>query len=136
MTANREMQLIVQYKSAKERLDVAKKEATKAGISLENIERDLLELLEDQGKKRSATFEGLGHVTVVDPTAYASVIKGEEEVLFDYLNKEGRSDLIKLAVSPAGLSVYVRELLKDGKEPPPGTSHYFKQKLRFVPFKH
>jgi hypothetical protein len=108
---------------------------------LAQIEADLMELLDDQGKKSSARYEGVGHVTCVEPVPRASVVKGQEDILFAYLRKIGREDLIKTSVHAGSLSTLVKESLKQVAEGvseaeiPPGITYYMDRRLAPYPIK-
>lgn len=102
---------------------------------LDATEAELMQLLDDQNKKSSSTYIGLGHVTCVDPTPYARIEKGQEDILFASLRDMGREDLIKETVNTNSLSVLVRECIKLAKQVPAGCSYYLKRRLQFTPYK-
>ena len=95
-----------------------------------DVENEIIELLNDQGKTSSAKYEGIGHVTSVKPRLFARVIKGREGELFNFLEKEGRGDMVKEYVHPSALSTFVKSQLEDGKDVPPGADYYLKSSLR------
>ncbi len=101
----------------------------------EDIESQLMKLLEDDDKKASAKYEGLGHVVLVEGAAHASIEKGRQEDVIGYLKEQGREDMIKTTVASATLSVFVRDLLKMNQELPPGVTFYKPKWLNFYPIK-
>lgn len=122
-----ERDLVVAYKLAKEeakRLDDELKEAKKVRDKTESA---LIELLVANNAEATAKYDGLGYVRLNKPKLYASCNKDNQDKLFLYLHEVSREDLIKEAVPPQTLSVYVSELVEEGKPIPEFISHYFKQ---------
>jgi seryl-tRNA synthetase len=107
----------------------------------EDVEAELMDLLDDEGKKSSAKYDNIGHVTCVRPTPRASVIKDEDQTLFEYLKAADREDMIKTTVHPGTLSTYVKECLEaiirgdPGAQLPPGMTYYLDRRLSFYPIK-
>lgn len=135
VTPDREKLLVEKFSkllSHRQKLDKAL-EQVKSEYS--KLEAEIMELLDDQGKKSSARFEGLGHVTVVKPRLFARVIAEQKDLLFNWLNKNGYNDLIKESVHSGSLSSVVKELIELGQEPPPGCDYYLKSSLNFYPSK-
>ncbi|QGH73041.1 MAG: hypothetical protein [Siphoviridae sp. ctCJE6] len=133
---DRERELVESYRNAKMEVEKINRLADEAKERLARVEQELMALLENDGKKSSARFENLGHVTIVEPTLYASVIKEKQDELFRWLEENGRGDVIKPVVHAGTLSSLVRELIKDGKENPPGTTYYLQKRLNFYPIKN
>lgn len=131
--ANLERELVEKFAKLHAEVDQSAALLSEKKKLLADVESQLMELLDDEGKKASARFEGVGHVTCVDPTPYASILEGEEQKLFEHLRKIGREDLIKTSVHSMSLSVLVRERLKSGEEIPPGTTYFMKRRLLFTP---
>lgn len=130
-TQDREKQLVESFKVLSEDKVIKKKNLALTQERLDKTEKELIELLDAQGKKRSASYEGIGSVTRVEPQLRVSIRKGGERSLFDYLKSDNREDLIKTTVHASSLSTYCKELIKKGKELPPGTNHYFQEWLQF-----
>lgn len=102
----------------------------------DTVEAELLELLNDGGKKASARFQGIGHVTALDPVvSNAYVMDGQDQILFEYLRTVHRDDLIKTGIHHTALAAYVNQCLKSGENVPPGVGFVMKQKLRAYPEK-
>lgn len=102
----------------------------------ETIEAELLELLNDGGKKASARYQGIGHVTALDPVvSNAYILDDQDQILFEYLRVVHRDDLIKTGVHHTSLAAYVNQCLKNGNPVPPGVGFVMKQKLRAYPEK-
>lgn len=101
----------------------------------DEIESQLMELLDDENKKSSARFDGIGHVTIVKPRPYASIALGQDEILFEHLTEIGREDLIKTTVNASALSALLKQCLESNQDIPPGITYYFKSRLAFYPQK-
>lgn len=108
-------------KAAKEKYDAA--------------DRKLMSLLEEDGKKATAKYKGLGYVVVVEGAAQASIQKGMQPHVIKALKDIGREDMIKTVVAPATLSVYVRDCLKQNQPIPDGVNYYLPKWTRFCPEK-
>ena len=126
-----EYDLLVRFKEAKEKLEQLKLQTSEAQKEFDEAENKLLELMSAQGKDATAKYEGLGYVSVTKPMVYASCVKDNEGQLFEYLKKDGRSDLIKEAVNARSLSGYVKELIEQGNPIPEFINYYLKPGLRF-----
>ena len=133
---DREKLLVERFKEAKEREKKAKLEHEAAKDALLLVEQELMELLDDQGKKSSAKFEGIGHVTCVAPRISASFIEGQEAIALEEIERLGRGDMIKRTVHPSTLSTFVKELLSLNQPLPPGVTYYEKRWLSFYPIKN
>ena len=129
---NVERQLVERFAELRKDVDQMTTLLTDKKRDLEKVESQLMDLLDDEGKKASARFKGIGSVTCVEPTPYASVKEGQEQILFEHLRKVGREDLIKTSVNAMSLTALVRECLKEGVEIPPGTTYYLKRRLLFT----
>ena len=104
--------------------------------ALEEVEAELLDLLDDENKKSSGKFIGVGHVTALEPrVGQAYIFEDKKEEFFEYLHSVGRQDLIKTNVHHTSLAVFIGQQLKAGQEAPPGVGYIFKQKLRAYPEK-
>lgn len=102
----------------------------------DEVEAELLDLLNDEGKKASARFQGIGHVTALDPVVgNAYILEGQDQILFAYLREIEREDLIKTSVHHTSLAALINQHIKEGKEVPPGVGYLMKQKLRPYPEK-
>lgn len=135
-TANEdEKSLVEKFKTARERVEALKAECKAAEIEYENVESKLIKLLEDDEKRSSARYEGIGHVTIIEGAAHASIEKGRQPEVIDYLKQSGRADMIKTTVHAATLSTYVRECLKQNAELPPGVTFYKPKYLNFYSIK-
>lgn len=135
ISTDREKELVIRFRDAKFELEKAEKEKTAKQEAYDQVENELMEMLEDQGKKSSAKFEDLGHVTLVEPRLYAKVLKEEEDKLFDYLIQNGFSELVKRTVHSGTLSSLVKEKIRNNEEVPPGVTYYLKKSLNFYPIK-
>lgn len=124
-----EKELIEQFKEAKDQYESLDSQAKEAKQKLETIEARLVETLEAEGKERSATYEGIGFVSLMKPRVYANYLKENEADLFRFLRCD-RPDLVKETVNPVSLSTYVKELFEQGKEIPKYVNYYFKKSVR------
>lgn len=128
-----ERKLVERYASLCEDVNSLTIQLTEKKKTLEQVESDLIELLDAGNKKSSARYRGIGWVTCVEPKLYASIKKGEEELLFDHLRSLGRDDLIKTTIHTSALSSYVRDAIKNnGAAILPGINYYFKRTMLFT----
>ena len=135
-TANEtERELVVKFKAAKEILDIAKKALEVAQANHDALNDQLLKLLEDDDKKSSAKYEGIGHVTKIEGQVYASILKGMQDDVLNYLRQIERDDMIKTVVHPATLTAFVNQRLKENEPLPPGVTHYRPKWVNFYPAK-
>lgn len=138
-TEDRERQLVEKFKQAKESYEAIKSDCEKriadAKKTLTEVELELIELLDDQGKKSSATFDGLGKVTAVKPMVIASILPGQEPVALEKIRELGREDMIKETIHWQTLSIFVRQLLEENQPLPDGITYYEKRWLNFYPTK-
>ncbi len=135
-TANEdERTLVEKFHVAKLEAEDLDKRAKAASKAADDIEARLMKLLEDDEKKSSARYQGLGHVTLVEGQVYASISKGCQEQVISYLKEQGREDMIKTVVHSATLTSYVNQCLKQNQDIPPGVTHYRPKWLNFYPAK-
>ena len=126
-----EKQLIEQFIHQKQFVDDLKLQLAEATKLRDDLEAKIIKNLMDDGKSATAKYDGLGHLTIVEEAAHASIEKGRQDDVKAYLREIGREDLIKETIAPASLSTYVRECLKTNSELPPGVSFYRGQHLNF-----
>jgi len=130
-TANIDEKLLIAQlmdaKSAVDQYNTALKIATER---FEKIEAQLISLLEDDGKSASAKYDGLGHVCIVEGAAFASIEKGRQEEVMEFVKSIGRDDMIKTSIHSSTLSTFVREQLKMNEPLPPGVTFYKPKTLR------
>lgn len=131
MSAITEYDLIVMFKEAKDKVDKLDEQLSLAKKERDEAEQKLLELMQAEGKESSAKYEGLGFITVTKPVVYASFIKENEPVVFDFLKSVDRADLIKETVNTRSLSSFVKEILEEGKPIPEFINYYLKSGIRF-----
>jgi hypothetical protein len=96
------------------------------------LEAELVDMLLEEGKERTSSYEKIGAFTVMKPRAYATIPEEKREEAFKYLRSKKRGDLIIQTVMPGSISTYVRELLTEGKEVPGCISYYLKTSLQYV----
>ena len=101
----------------------------------DETDRKLMSLLEEDGKKATAKYKGLGYVVIVEGAAQASIEKGRQPDVIKQLTEIGRTDMIKTTVAAATLSVYVRDCLKQNLPVPEGVNYYHPKWTRFCPEK-
>lgn len=130
-----ERQLMESFLEARATVDRMTEELKEATKTRDDIEATLIKILQDEGKNATARYEGLGHLTLINGAAHASIQKGWQGAVKDYLKAIGREDLIKETIAAASLSAFVRECLKQNTEIPPGVTFYSPQYLNFYPAK-
>lgn len=126
-----EQDLVAQYKEQYELAESLDAQSKQAKSALEETKARLTELMQSQGKERTATYEGVGYVSLVKPKVRARCLEENKEDLFFYLRSIGREDLIKEAVNAISLSSFVKEQIEEGKELPPFINYYLEPQIRF-----
>ncbi len=96
------------------------------------LEAELVDMLVEEGKDRTSSYEKIGAFTIIKPRAYATIPEEKREEAFKYLRSKHRGDLIIQTVMPGTISTYVKELLEAGKEVPECISYYLKTSLQYV----
>lgn len=99
---------------------------------LEKKEAKLMEMLEAQNLEQ-VRYDGIGLITIKKPRVTASIMEGQEDVLFESLEKLGRGDLVKRTVNRNSLASFFKELLERGEAIPDGGSYYLLKQLSFTP---
>lgn len=127
--------LIEKFIHQKTFVDDLKLQLSEATKLRDDLEDKIIKNLVDDGKVATAKYDGLGHLTIIEEAAHASIEKGRQDDVKEYLRKNGREDLIKETISAAALSVFVRECLKQNIELPPGVTFFRGQHLNFYPAK-
>ncbi len=128
MTTERD--LVVQFRDARAKLDLAKEQEALASAEFTKTETALLEHLEATQATATASYEGVGYVKLNKPRLYASVTQEHLPLVLEHLKAEGREDLIKTAVNAQTLSAYIAERLEQGRDIPDGVSYFLKAQLR------
>lgn len=126
-----ERTLIIKFREAKNAVELLEDKLSLAKTELNAIENTLISLLEDDDKKASAKYEGLGHVVKIEGAAQASIEKGRQEDVLNYIKSIGRDDMIKTSIHPATLTSYVNQCLKQNEPLPQGVTFYRPKYLRF-----
>lgn len=131
-TANQDERTLLQsYYEYDAEVEELSKKLKAATIKREDTEDKLLKLLEDDDKKASAKYEGLGYAVKMEGAAHASIEKGRQPEVMNYLKGIDREDLIKPTIASATLSTFVRECLKANEPLPPGVTFYKPKYLKF-----
>jgi hypothetical protein len=127
-----EFDLVLKFREAKLKKDAAEKAAEEANMEFDKTENDLIDLLTAKNATKTATYDGVGSVTLVKPRVYASVLKENQDKLFAFLRGDaGRADLIKEVVNSQSLSGFVKEELESGKGVPEFINYFLKSSARF-----
>lgn len=116
--------LTTEKRNLNKRLDDVKSQLAEA-------EAKLIEILEAQGLEQ-VRYDDIGLITIKEPKVYASIVMGQEEILFENLRSLGREDLVKLTVNSISLASFIKEQLKEGKPAPEGSTYYLLNTLNFT----
>lgn len=127
-----EMEMLIEYRNAKEALEKAKEAQTEAQLKFDRIEAQIVETLETTGKDATAKYAGIGYASLKKPTLYASCREEFKDQLFEFLKGQGMESLIKPTVNPRSLSSFISDVILDGKEVPEFISYYMKPGIRFT----
>jgi hypothetical protein len=126
-----EFDLVSKFRDAKVKKDAIERQLAEAKAEYDGAESELIELMEANGATKTAEYEGLGHVTLLKPKLYASVVSDKASLLLSFLRENGRAEIIKETVNPATLSSYVGERISKGEQVPEFITYYLKQTARF-----
>lgn len=129
--AQNEQTLVEQFASAKEKLDSLKEQCSLAQKEFDTIESALVELLQTEEKTATAKYEHIGYCLLSKPRIYANCKEENKPLLFEYLRKHKRGDLIKPTVNPVSLSTYIGEMLANAKQVPDFIGYYLKTSVRY-----
>lgn len=130
ITINTERQLVLEYNSAKEEVDLLENKIKIAKENFEKAQAKLIEELQSKGASQTAKYDGIGRITILKPLVGARSV--DEERLFGYLRQIGRDDLMKMTVHHKTLSSFVKELLDAGMEIPEFIEYWFKPSTRLT----
>lgn len=129
-TTTTEQDLIVRFRDARDKRDAAKTALDGANSEYDHAEAALIELLQSRNATATARYPGVGYVSLVKPRLYASCKKENESRLFEYLEREERTDLVKQSVNAAALSGFVKEKVEAGAPIPEFISFYLQPSVR------
>jgi hypothetical protein len=126
-----EEELVQEFRNATKKRDELRRSLEVAESEYNELEARLVELLEDKGTTSTARYAGLGHVTLIKPRLFTSVLVDNKEKLFAYLRSIKRDDLIKTDVNANSLPGLIGELILAGKPVPEFVFWDFKSHARF-----
>lgn len=126
----KEHDLVAQMKSQVLEVSRLDEALTLARQKLEFTKQQLIEVMTSQSKERTATYEGIGFVSLMRPKVRARVLKENESLLFEFLASVGRDDIIKETVNAHTLSSFVKERLENGEEVPDFINYYLQPDVR------
>jgi hypothetical protein len=107
-----ELELLVEYKNAREEVERLDEIVKSAKDKLEKATLKLVDDLQTRQASRTAKYDGIGSVTLKAPIINAR--STDEDKLFDFLKNVGRDDLIKPTVHFKTLSAFVKEQIGAG----------------------
>lgn len=113
-----EFDLVVRFREAKLKKEEAEEAYKFAVAEYDKAESELIEMLNARNATKTAEYNGLGHVTLLKPRLYASVLEVNNDKLIKYLRENNRADLIKEVVNSQSLSAFVKEVLESGGQVP------------------
>lgn len=125
-----ERELVLKYSKAKEEVEGLENNLKTAKDRFDKAQSKLVEELQSKGASQTAKYDGIGRITILKPLVGAR--SENEEVLFEYLKKIGRDDLMKMSVHHKTLSSFVKEMLDAGHEIPDFIEYWFKSSTRLT----
>ncbi len=125
-----ERDLLVELKTAKQRLDDVKEAQKDLQAAYDKAETEMVEHLTANQAEATGKYDGIGYAKMSKPRIFASCLKENEDKLKTYLTEKGREDLIVERVSAPSLSAYVGELVETGKPIPEIITYYLKTSVR------
>jgi hypothetical protein len=127
-----ERDLVISVFELRKKKSALQDELTAVNKEHDILEAELVDMLIEEGKERTSTYEAIGGFTVMKPRAYATVKEENREEAFKYLRSKKRGDLIVQTVMPGSISTYVKELLEKGAGVPECISYYLKTSLQYT----
>lgn len=127
MTEREALLEYVEARKIKEDIDIHLKEAQ---ATLDQKEAQLVNLLLDKEARKTAVYEDIGSVTLMEPKLYASFDKENEPQVFELVRAK-EPEIIKETIQWQSLSKFVGGLIEAGQEVPKCFKYYFKQGIRF-----
>lgn len=121
-----EKYLLQEYIWARTDVEKLEEELAQNKEKLDKAQSELHEYLIQQGASKTAKYDGLGSYAIKEPSLYASCLKENEEMLFDFVKSQDRTDLIKPQIHHRSLASFVKELKEEGKEIPEFIKVYYK----------
>lgn len=131
MSTDKEKGLVEDFGRAKERLDEAKADKDAAQANYNELEEKLLKLMQDEGKEKTASYEGVGYASCLKPKIRVSVSKEDEYLLLCWLRDINRNDLVKKTVNNKSLASLATELLGKAQPLPKFISTFYQVSVRF-----
>jgi len=110
-----EKKLVEKYAYLRTRHDELKKEAANVWSEIEKITHELVEHMDDMGKDRTASYPGIGFISLALEINYTTNYEYEEE-LFSYLKSIDREDMIKTKVDANSMRALIKQTIKSEKE--------------------
>lgn len=128
--AKTERDLLIEFKTAAQRLDDIKEAQKDAQAVKDAAETALVEHLTGIEAEATGKYDGIGYAKMSKPRVFASCKVENKAELKTYLKEKGREDLIKEDVSAQALSGFVGELVEQGKPIPEFIGYYLKTSVR------
>lgn len=126
-----ERALICAFCDARAQRDRLKADLTDAQARMDAAEHALIEALQAQDKTATASYDGLGWVSLTKPRLFARYDKEDEDQVIAFVTQDGRPDLVRTIVQPGALSAYVAEQVEAGRALPPIIKFYLRHTVRF-----
>ena len=126
-----ERELVNQYKDVVDKVDSLKAQLDELQGRKEVLQAEIVELLQSEGKDKTARYDDIGSIGMTKPRLFATVKKDDEDKLFSFLKVCYRDDMIKETVHHSSLSSFVNEHIEKGEQLPEFISIYYKPQLRF-----
>lgn len=129
-TTTTERDLVLRFREARDKKEAVKSALDVASQEYDSAEAALIELLQSRNASATARYAGVGYVSLVKPRLYASCKKENEARLFEFLEQEGRVDLVKQTVNAAALSGFVKEKVEVGAPIPEFITFFLQPSVR------
>lgn len=125
-----EKELVEKYRELRATKKRLEDQLSVCNEQVDEAEKKLVDHLNDNDKKRTATYEGLGFVSLVKPALYVSCPEENKPLLFDYLKEHDASDLVKPTVHNGSLRFFIAREIEEGREVPKFINYFTKQKVK------
>lgn len=128
--AETELDLVLAFREAKAKRDEAEEAFNEAKSVFEAIKERAYARLTEEGKDKTAKYEGLGYIGVYKPRLRASFEEESRDLVFQFVRRRGRKDLIKKTVNAQSLSAFIGELIESGRKVPQFINYYLEPQVR------
>lgn len=128
----RARELTEKYVLLRTKKDQLEAQLAPINIEIEEIKAKIAEYFNSHNLK-TVKYEDIGSITVKAPIPRPKFEKEDEAAVFEFVRKEGGSNLIKPTIHSSTFSSFIQELLEKGRELPLFIEVYYQPSLVYKP---